>query len=108
MIHNYRLPLCFIMIVLLLTGFILVTGCTSTDTGSRVVRTESGPVSGTTSSGIRAYLGIPYAAPPTGDLRWRPPAPAQSWQGTRPATAYGPACPQLVQSDRSSEGQPGI
>jgi len=104
---THRLPLCLIMIVLLLTGFILFMGCTSTVTDSSIVRTESGPVSGTSSDGIRAYLGIPYAAPPTGDLRWRPPVPAQPWQGTRPATAYGPACPQVVQSDRSAEGQPG-
>lgn len=107
MIRNYRLSFCLIMIVLLLTGFILLTGCTSTDTNSGVVRTESGPVSGTSIDGIRAYLGIPYAAPPTGDLRWKPPVPAQPWQSTRKTTAYGPACPQVVQSDRSSEGQPG-
>ncbi len=107
MIRNNRLPLFLIMIVLLLTGFILLTGCTSTVTDSNIVRTESGPVSGTTSGGIRAYLGIPYAAPPTGDLRWRPPVPAQSWQGTRPATAYGPACPQVVPRDTFAGAQPG-
>jgi para-nitrobenzyl esterase len=42
-----------------------------------------------------AFLGIPYAAPPVGDLRWRPPQPRASWPGTRAATRYGPACPQL-------------
>jgi para-nitrobenzyl esterase len=42
-----------------------------------------------------AFLGIPYAAPPVGDLRWRPPQPPASWQGVRPANRYGPACPQL-------------
>jgi para-nitrobenzyl esterase len=42
-----------------------------------------------------AFLGIPYAAPPTGNLRWRPPQPVARWQGIRPATSYGPACPQL-------------
>ena len=42
-----------------------------------------------------AFLGIPYAAPPLGDLRWRPPQPPAPWPGTRAATQYGPACPQL-------------
>jgi len=42
-----------------------------------------------------AFLGIQYAAPPVGDLRWQPPQPPASWQGVRVADKYGPACPQL-------------
>jgi para-nitrobenzyl esterase len=42
-----------------------------------------------------AFLGIPYAAPPVGKLRWQPPRPPASWQGVRQAQSYGPACPQL-------------
>jgi para-nitrobenzyl esterase len=42
------------------------------------------------------FLGIPYAAPPTGELRWKPPQPVQQWQGIRKADAYGAACPQAV------------
>jgi para-nitrobenzyl esterase len=42
-----------------------------------------------------AFLGIPYAAPPVGNLRWRAPEPPASWQGVRLANKYGPACPQL-------------
>src|SRR5580698_2212795 len=41
-----------------------------------------------------AFLGIPYAAPPVGELRWKPPQPATSWSGVRKARGYGPACPQ--------------
>jgi para-nitrobenzyl esterase len=42
-----------------------------------------------------AFLGIPYASPPVGDLRWKPPRPPAAWSGTRSAAHYGPACPQL-------------
>ena len=46
-------------------------------------------------SGLRVFRGIPFAAPPVGDLRWRPPQPAKSWQGARDATQFGAICPQL-------------
>jgi len=44
---------------------------------------------------VRIFRGIPYAAPPVGDLRWRPPAPPAAWKGLRDATRFGPVCPQL-------------
>ena len=58
-----------------------------------VVQTRSGQVCGMTADGQTAYLDIPYAAPPVGRLRWRPPRPAQAWTGTLQATRRGPACP---------------
>jgi para-nitrobenzyl esterase len=42
-----------------------------------------------------AFLGVPYAAPPTGELRWKPPEPVVRWAGVRDATQFGAACPQL-------------
>jgi para-nitrobenzyl esterase len=42
-----------------------------------------------------AFLGVPYAAPPVGALRWKPPVPVQSWRETREATQFGSPCPQL-------------
>ncbi|MFD5283962.1 carboxylesterase/lipase family protein [Streptomyces rubrogriseus] len=59
-----------------------------------VVRTDKGAVRGTTTGPVRAFRGIPYAAAPTGDRRWTPPAPAARWSGVRDATRPGSACPQ--------------
>ncbi len=60
------------------------------------VLTQSGRVAGTQlNSGVRGYLGIPFAAPPTGDLRWRAPQPIQ-WTGIWPANRKGPACIQVL------------
>ncbi len=60
------------------------------------VKTETGMVAGTSGSaaGVTAWLGIPYAAPPVGDLRWRPPQPAAAWAGVRQATSFGTSCMQ--------------
>jgi para-nitrobenzyl esterase len=44
-----------------------------------------------------AFLGVPYAAPPVGELRWKPPQSAKNWDGTRDATVFGPVCPQFPQ-----------
>ena len=43
---------------------------------------------------VCAYKGIPYAAPPVGALRWRPPQPVKPWDGVRACVEYGPSCPQ--------------
>ncbi len=61
-----------------------------------VVATDRGKVKGTLSSDgqVRAFLGIPYAAPPVGSLRWKPPQPAAKWSGVRSATGFGPHCMQ--------------
>ncbi len=60
----------------------------------KVISTTCGPVKGTTVDGVRGYLGIPYAAPPVGDLRWKPPVPPEPWREPREITKFGPACPQ--------------
>jgi para-nitrobenzyl esterase len=67
-----------------------------------VAKPASGPVRGKTSvdGKVNAFLGIPYAATPTGSLRWKPPQPARSWSEVREATAFGSRCMQArVYSD---------
>jgi len=61
-----------------------------------VVATDDGALQGITAGAVDEFLGIPYAAPPVGNLRWRPPAPAASWRGVRQATQFGPSCPQAA------------
>jgi para-nitrobenzyl esterase len=63
---------------------------------ARTVRVESGALTGVESADgeVRAFLGVPYAAPPIGDLRWRPPQPAPAWEGLRQATRFATDAPQ--------------
>src|SRR5215467_4162682 len=58
------------------------------------IRVEQGQLSGTTGKNpeVRVYKGIPFAAPPVGDLRWKPPQPAAHWRGVREAKEFGNAC----------------
>lgn len=58
------------------------------------VKTASGVVEGKDDGAVHAFFGIPYAAPPVGDLRWKPPAAAAKWTGVRKATAFGSHCMQ--------------
>jgi para-nitrobenzyl esterase len=60
---------------------------------------DSGVVQGVAAGEVAVYRGIPYAAGPSGPLRWRAPQPVRPWTGVRPATANGAACPQPHLSD---------
>jgi len=83
----------------------LASACSSTSTsspsdepvtpGPTIVATEKGAVEGTKLARARSFLGIPYAAAPVGELRWKPPVDAAPWSGTRPARDVGHACPQI-------------
>jgi para-nitrobenzyl esterase len=68
-----------------------------------VVTTTGGAVRGVLGTDYREFRGIPYAAPPVGALRWRPPAPARPWSGVRDATAPGSVCAQGYPTVRGSE-----
>ncbi len=67
-------------------------------------QTAQGLVSGTTDDGITVFKGIPFAAAPVGELRWRPPQAPLSWKGVRKADAFGAICPQ----DRNSQSTIGL
>ena len=92
---------------------LLIAGCSSSETtstssgagaggsggeggggpkGSLLVETDKGTVEGALEGSTRAFLGVPFAAPPTGALRWKPPSPHEAWTETRKATAKGMAC----------------
>jgi para-nitrobenzyl esterase len=61
------------------------------------VRTAEGSVQGFVRNGVSTFLGIPYAAPPTGAHRWQPPQPIAAWTQTLKATAFGNTCPQITE-----------
>jgi para-nitrobenzyl esterase len=60
------------------------------------VSTTEGPVQGVTRDSVTRFLGIPYAKPPVGPLRWMPPQPVAKWTATRQATRFGPTCAQIT------------
>jgi para-nitrobenzyl esterase len=75
----------------------------SAGSGRPVVAVEQGQLAGRSVDGVSVFQAIPYAAPPTGALRWRPPEPAPAWDGLRDATAPGAICVQPP-----ANGDPGV
>ena len=78
------------------TAILLVTILAGGVFAQERVKTEQGQVAGTLekSSGIRAFKGIPFAEPPVGELRWKPPQPVKRWTVERKAAQFGPRCMQ--------------
>ncbi len=73
-----------------------------------VTQVETGSIQGATEYNMNVFKGIPYAAPPAGDLRWRPPQPAASWSGIRDASKFGNSCPQPnLKNENKGLGLPG-
>jgi para-nitrobenzyl esterase len=67
-------------------------------TTTPVVKTDAGKVQGYVNNyGVDAFLGIPYAAPPVGNLRWRPPVKHVAWKGVLPTMQFGPECAQIYE-----------
>ena len=77
---------------------LLVGGCShsaSVESDPPRATTTSGAIQGIRQDSVVAFKGIPYAAPPTGDFRWRAPQPVKAWDGVKNATSYGAMCPQI-------------
>ena len=94
-----RMIVFIVAICMVITATVLIAGCGKEETPRpestmEVPQLDSGPISGLQEDGVWSYLGIPYAAPPVGELRWKEPQPVQSWEDVRPCTEYGPSCPQ--------------
>jgi para-nitrobenzyl esterase len=78
-----------------LSAVLLAAAMTGTARGQSRVGTANGTVQGVTlGTGIALFKGIPFAAPPIGERRWKPPQPVANWQGVRSAARFGPQCMQ--------------
>jgi para-nitrobenzyl esterase len=94
--------LAFLRAMAMLVVFISSVALAGHAGSAGTVLTADGPLSGTTSADgkIKVFRGIPFAAPPVGDLRWRAPEPVQPWTTVRPAEDYGPSCMQHLSRSR--------
>lgn len=87
-----------LFILLLIT---LPAGAFAGNKDPHIIRLHSGQITGKTDGEVCSFLGIPYAAPPVGELRWKPPHEVAPWTQVKSCTEFGPACPQPKQKDDS-------
>jgi len=92
-----------LLLASLIAGFGSFCGAAAAETVAPVVRIDTGEVSGVTAGGVTSFRGIPYAAPPLGNLRWRMPQPARPWPGVLKADAFGPTCMQADEVPKSED-----
>jgi len=86
----------FSVLALALWTSLLTTVLSSAEKQRPRVRIDAGSLRGVLEDDIAVFRGIPYAAPPVGDLRWRPPQRVAAWSGVRDASRFGHACPQKL------------
>lgn len=87
---------------LVITALSVAGGCQSQPLDGPRITIADGELQGAASGDVHVFKGIPYAAPPLGELRWQPPRPAPRWPGTRRADEFGAACPQPQRRDRAT------
>ena len=80
---------------IVLTMLTLALATASAFAATEEVTVDTGKLKGVTANDVTSFKGVPYAQPPVGDLRWRPPQPAKPWTGVRTASEYGADCMQL-------------
>lgn len=80
-------------------------GTAPTASGPTIATTLHGQLRPLEAKGVLAFKGVPYAAAPVGNLRWKPPQPPASWQGVREATQYGDICTQIMPNPDNGIGQ---
>jgi para-nitrobenzyl esterase len=73
---------------------LFMTSTWSASTCAKPARIESGAIEGLTQEALTIYMGVPFAAPPVGELRWREPQPVVPWKGARKVNSFAPACMQ--------------
>ena len=90
---------------LLLMALMCLTMTAADVQGQPILKThvETGDVQGVLEGSLAVYKAIPYAAPPVGDLRWRAPQPAKSWEGVRVCDKFGPLPPQPTREGRTAD-----
>ncbi|GAA0621739.1 carboxylesterase family protein [Brevundimonas kwangchunensis] len=91
------------MLTSLIAAAVLMTAPTDDPANDPRARVAHGALVGRSADGVEAFKGIPYAAPPVGPMRWRPPAPVEAWSGDRDAGTDGAICIQPP-----SNGDPGV
>lgn len=87
-------------------GLLLTSSLVNAEEAARV-ETSAGPVQGVVNATMVSYLGIPYAEPPLGELRWRPPEPKRSWKAVLDATHFRDHCPQFPLNKELTMDQTG-
>ncbi len=94
--HGFARTTAFLLSAMLGLG-IVMTQAVAADRGGPLVKTEEGPVQGVVGNGMNQFLGIPYATPPIGPLRWQPPKPHAAWTQPLQAAAFGQTCAQITE-----------
>lgn len=93
-----------------LAGALVLGLCAATVASAQIaeVSVSGGRVAGVVAEGVASFKGVPFAAPPVGELRWKAPQPVKPWSGVRKADAYAPSCMQAAQLVQMLGAPPGV